>query len=573
MSPYDRSLNVVIIGAGPAGIAMAYRLKHDLGFVDFTIYEKLDGVGGTWRTNTYPGWYAQLAGSYAQKNRADFFQSGCDLPSHLYSFSFNLNPNWSKQLCEQPEILQYMEDTVDKFDLRQHIHSEVECIGAKWNAVKEKWDVQLKDLRTGIQFARAASVFISAVGAISFPRDVKFPAMEKFRGAMFHTARWDHSVDYTNKRVAVIGNGCSAAQVVPSVAKKASLVKQYARSGQWYHARPNHQFTSLEKFMFKWLPLWQRLLRLYIFLDADEQTTTYFPTPKGVKARFAAEEESRKYIQSLTPKRYWDLIVPKFPLGCKRRIFDPDYLVSLNRPNVELLNHGIREMTESGIISSGGVQDDFDIIVLATGFEVAKFLTPMEIIGAHGSSLSEQWNESRGAQAYLGTYVHNFPNLAILFGPNTFPANNSALFACETQVNYTVQTLIKPLLSRRATIIEVKQAAEDRETQAIHQGLQKTVFSGDCSNWYIGAHGRNAASWPGRAISFWWRTYFPDWEAFNMEGGSKFWWFRSLRRGVQDKWILLLFAVILFTNSSLLSRILLRGLPDIAGATSTKFQD
>ncbi|KAK5360248.1 hypothetical protein LTR20_004221 [Exophiala xenobiotica] len=534
MSPYDRSISVIIIGAGPAGIAMAYRLKHDLGFEDFTIYEKLDGVGGTWRANTYPG-------------------CGCDLPSHLYSFSFNLNPNWSKQLCEQPEILQYMEDTVDKFDLRRHVHAEVECLGSKWNPAREKWDVQLKDLKTGIEFVRAASVFVSAVGAISFPRNVKFPGMQKFHGPMFHTARWDHTVDYTNKRVAVIGNGCSAAQVVPAIAKKVSFVQQYARSGQWYHARPNHQFTGLEKFMFRWLPFWQRLLRLWIFLDADEQTTTYFPTPKGVKARVAAEEESKRYIHSITPRKYWDSIVPTFPLGCKRRIFDPDYLEALNRPNVELLNHGIREITETGIVSSGGVQDDFDIIVLATGFEVAQFLTPMEIIGAQGTSLSQQWNECRGAQAYLGTYVHNFPNLAILFGPNTFPANNSALFACETQVNYTIRTLMKPLLDRRATIIEVKQAAEDRETQAIHQGLQKTVFSGDCSNWYIGAHGRNAASWPGRAISFWWRTWFPDWKAFNMEGGSQFWWLRALRRNLQHNSTLLALAILLLATSNFLS--------------------
>lgn len=399
-----------------------------------------------------------------------------------------------------------MEDTVDKFDLRRHIHPQVECVGATWNVRKEKWDVKLRDIATGIEFERAASVFVSAVGAISLPRDVKFPGQEKFAGPIFHTARWDHSVDYTDKRVAVIGNGCSAAQVVPAIAPKVSKVKQYARSGQWYHARPNKQFSSTDKFMFNWVPFWQRLLRLKIFLQADEETTTYFPSPKGVKARLAAEEESKAYIHSRAPQRYWDFIVPKFPLGCKRRIFDPDYLDALNLDNVELLNHGIQEFTETGIISSGGVKDDFDIIVLATGFQVAQFLTPMDIVGAHNKSLAQQWNESRGAQAYLGTHVHNFPNLAILFGPNTFPANNSALFACETQVNYAVKTLFEPLLDGRAKIIEVKQSAEDRETQAVHQGLKKTVFAGDCSNWYIGTYGRNAASWPGRAISFWWKS-------------------------------------------------------------------
>ena len=425
-----------------------------------------------------------------------------------------------------------MEDTVDKFDLRQHVHSSVECLGANWNPQTEKYDVQLKDLQTGIKYSRAASVFVSAVGAISYPRDVKFAGMEKFHGPMFHTARWDHTVDYTNKRVAVIGNGCSAAQVVPAIAPKVKFVKQYARSGQWYHARPNHVFTSFEKLMFAYLPLYQRIMRLLIFLDADEQTTTYFPSPKGVKARLRAEEESRAYIHSIAPRKYWDFIVPTFPLGCKRRIFDPDYLDALNRPNVELLNQGIQEITETGIISSGGVKDDFDIIVLATGFQVAQFLVPMEITGANGKTLSQQWNESRGAQAYVGTYVHNFPNLAILFGPNTFPANNSALFACETQVNYAIKTLFEPLLNGRARIIEVKQSAEDRETQAVHEGLKKTVFSGDCSNWYIGDHGRNAASWPGRAISFWWKTVRPDWKAFNMEGGSNFWRLKALQRDV-----------------------------------------
>lgn len=429
-----------------------------------------------------------------------------------------------------------MEDTVDKFDLRKHVHTSIECIGAKWHNDKQKWEVRLRDLETDIEFSRYASVFVSAVGAISFPRDVKFPGMENFKGPMFHTARWDHTVNYKGKRLAVIGNGCSAAQVVPAVAKEARFVKQYARSGQWFHPRPNHVYSELEKFLFRWVPFRQRLLRLRIFLDADEETTTYFPTPEGVKARARTEEQSKEYIRSIAPKKYWNSIIPTFPLGCKRRIFDPDYLDSLNRPNVELLPEGIKEITETGIVSASGIRDDFDIIVLATGFQVSQFLTPMEIIGSNGQTLQSQWDECRGAQAYLGTYVHNFPNLAILFGPNTFPANNSALFACETQVDYTVKSLFKPLLDLRATVIEVKQAAEDRETNAIHRQLTSTVFSGDCSNWYIGKYGRNAASWPGKAAGYWWRTYFPDWSAFNMSGGSLFWplyrvrrWLRTLR--------------------------------------------
>ncbi|PVH78291.1 monooxygenase [Cadophora sp. DSE1049] len=490
---------------------MAYRLKHELNFHDFLIYEKLDGVGGTWRLNTYPG-------------------CGCDLQSHLYSFSFNQNPNWSKQLCEQPEILQYMEDTVDKFDIRKHVHSSIECTGAKWHTDISKWEVFVKDLQSGIEYSRFASIFVSAVGAISFPRDVKFPGMENYKGHMFHTARWDHSVSYRNKRVAVIGNGCSAAQVVPAVAQKASFVKQYARSGQWFHDRPNRINTEFDKFVLRWVPLYQRLLRLSIFLEADEETTTYFPTPKGAKARIAKEKESREYIQSKAPEKYWQHIIPKFPLGCKRRIFDPGYLDSLSRRNVELLPEGIEEITETGIISSSGIKDDYDIIVLATGFQVSEFLTPMDIVGANGRSLHQQWAECRGAQAYLGTYVHNFPNLAILFGPNTFPANNSALFACETQVDYAIKSLFAPLIDRWADVLEVKQTIEDYTTNAIHKQLNNTVFAGDCSNWYIGKFGRNAASWPGLARSFWFSTYFPDWFAFNRVGGTRFWPLYAARR-------------------------------------------
>ncbi|KKY29325.1 putative monooxygenase [Diaporthe ampelina] len=458
--------------------------------------------------------------------------------SHLYSFSFNPNPNWSKQLCEQPEILKYMEDTVDKFDIRKHVHPSVLCTGAKWHNELGKWEVNLEDLESGIEYSRYATIFVSAVGAISFPRDVKFPGMENFKGHMFHTARWDHSVSYANKRVAVIGNGCSAAQVVPAVAEKAAFVKQYARSGQWFHARPNRYYTELDKFMFKWMPLWARLLRLKIFLDADEETTTYFPTTKGVKMRAQVESESKKYIKSKTPEKFWNHIIPKFPLGCKRRMFDPGYLDALNRHNVELLPEGIQEMTETGIVSASGEQDDFDIIVLATGFQVSEFLTPMHITGADGRALHKQWRECRGAQAYLGTYVHNFPNLAILFGPNTFPANNSALFACEMQVDFAVKSLFTPLLDRRADIIEVKQTAENFTTNAIHRELSNTVFSGDCSNWYIGKFGRNAASWPGPARSYWAATYFPDWSAFNLIGGSRLWPLYTFRRWLLNSGLL-----------------------------------
>ncbi|OAG11152.1 monooxygenase [Paraphaeosphaeria sporulosa] len=503
--------DAIIIGAGPAGISMAYTLKHELGFDDFTIYEKLDGVGGTWQTNKYPG-------------------VGCDVPTILYSFHFNLNPNWSKELCDGPEILDYMNATVDKFDLRKHMHFSIECVGATWNANSNKWDVRFRDSKTKLEFIRNATVFISAVGGISRPRDTRFEGMDKFKGALFHTARWDHSYDYKGKRMAIIGNGCSAAQVVPTVKKEAAFITQYARSAQWYHERPNRYFTRLEKLAFQYLPLWERWKRLQLFLENDDLVATYMPGVTAAKKRKKVEAYAKNYIYSRTPEKYHDFIVPDFPLGCKRRIFDPNYLDALNAPNVELVPEGIREINETGIISSSGRQENFDVIVLATGFQVQQFLTPMEIIGKEGKSLNQQWKEHRGAQAYMGSYVHNFPNLAILFGPNTFPAHNSALFAIEVQVSFVARTLLAPLIDRRFSTFEVKPTAENQWVNSIHQQLQGSVFDAGCSNWYINEHGRNAASWPGYASMFWRETWVPRFGVFAKSGGDNKWVLRRMWR-------------------------------------------
>lgn len=307
-----------------------------------------------------------------------------------------------------------MEATVDKFELGHHVKTGVECLGASWDSNLLRWDVKFRDLHTNIEYTRSATIFVSAVGAISFPRDVRFKGMETFKGDIFHTARWNHNVKYAGRRMAVIGNGCSAAQVLPQVSKYAGYVKQYARGRQWYHDRPNRKYTTFDKWAFNYIPFLMKLLRLSIFLDADASTSTYMATPKGIKARQKTEEEAKKYIYSKTPKKYHDMIVPTFPLGCKRRIFDPEYLDCLHNPNVELVAEGVQEITEDGITSITGSHEKFDIIVLATGFQVSEFLTPMEIIGKHGISLNQQWRECRGAQAYLGTHVHNFPNLAIM---------------------------------------------------------------------------------------------------------------------------------------------------------------
>ena len=346
---------------------------------------------------------------------------------------------------------------MDKFQLREHMQFGVECISASWKD-EGFWEVRLLDIRTNIEYIRTATIFISAVGGISKPRDIRFPGMEKFQGDIIHTARWDPQFVYSGKRLAVIGNGCSAAQVVPAIAKKAGLVKQYARSAQWYHERPNRAFTAFEKWCFRNVPLWERYLRLRLFITSDSLVATYIPGAAAEKLRVKAENGARRYIRETAPKKYHKELIPDFPLGmfqllssctpvhprsyhscplytlsfsiiivycgiflilfsctgCKRRIFDPNYLESLHRSNVELASVGINHFDETGIVSLDGVRTEFDAVVLATGFDVQQFIVPMEIYGKDGRSLSQQWKESRGAQAYMGTYVHNFPNMGIL---------------------------------------------------------------------------------------------------------------------------------------------------------------
>ncbi|KAF1817472.1 FAD/NAD(P)-binding domain-containing protein [Eremomyces bilateralis CBS 781.70] len=507
------SIDAIIIGGGPSGIAMAHKLKQKLGFDNFTMYEKLDGPGGTWRTNVYPG-------------------CGCDIPTHLYSFSFNLNPRWSKELCDREEILEYMESTVDKFRLRPHMVFNTSCEGATWNEKENKWEVHLLDERTKRKYTKKATIFISAIGSISEPRKTKFPGQDEFQGTIFHTARWNTKYDYRGKRMAVIGNGCSAAQVVPSVVKDVKHVTQYARGQQWYHERPNREFSAIEKFCFTYVPLWQRYHRYQIFSSSDALMTTYGASEASQKQREATERAAREYILATAPKKYHDILIPKFPLGCKRRIFDPGYLEALHTHNMTLRAEGIQKFDATGVVSESGVHDDFDVIVLATGFEVSSFLGPLKVVGRSGIDLHKQWDAHVGAQAYMGMHIHNFPNFALMFGPNTFPAHNSVIFASEVQVDYLAKTLFEPLLDRRARTVEVEKAAEDYFVEGIDLELHDTVFSAGCSNWYINKAGRNSASWPGYAATFWRRTLFPKWSDFKLKGGDSFWRLRRAWRSI-----------------------------------------
>ena len=302
----------------------------------------------------------------------------------------------------------------EQFELRPHIHCEVSVLGASWNSAKQRWVVRLKDLKTGQAFVRESDVFISCVGAISVPKDCTIPGHESFKGEIWHSARWNHDYDYRGKRIAVIGNGCSAAQFVPALVDAGAQVTQFARSAQWYHPRPNHVYSAFEKACFKYVPGLMWLYRLRLFFDTDNLLLTYLSSPAAERERTKIEAESKAYMESKAPAKYHKELLPSFPLGCKRRVFDPGYLECLNKPNIELLSEGIERLEENKIVSSSGKEREVDAVVLATGYKVQEFLTPLEVVGEDGKSLTQHWKETRGAQAYHGTFVSHMPNFAII---------------------------------------------------------------------------------------------------------------------------------------------------------------
>lgn len=283
-------------------------------------------------------------------------------------------------------------------------------------------------------------------------------------------------------------------------------------------------------------------------MDTDSLAASYGSSPEEVKERREIEENAKAYIYSQAPKKYHEILVPDFALGCKRRIFDPNYLSSLHLDHVDLLEEGIREVTKTGIISESGYEEDFDIIILATGFQVSNFLTPMQIVGKTGIAIKDQWESKKGAQAYMGTFVHNFPNFGMLFGPNTFPAFNSVIYAVEVQVDYLAKMLFKTVIDGYADVVEVREEAETNFVTELDKTLAKTVFNSGCTNWYINSAGRNSASWPGMASSFWRATFFPSWRDFTFEGGSAAWISRRALRNIKMAstwiWLVVLFVVV-----------------------------
>jgi cation diffusion facilitator CzcD-associated flavoprotein CzcO/acetyl esterase/lipase len=467
--------SVAIIGAGFGGIGLGMTLKR-AGIDSFTIFEKADGIGGVWRDNTYPG-------------------AACDVPSHLYSFSFEPNPDWTRVYSPQPEILDYLEGCVERYGIGPKLRLGTEVTRADFDEGSGRWRIETDGGETV-----EADVLVSACGQLSRPALSRIPHADRFAGPIFHTARWDHEVELNGKRVAVIGTGASTIQVVPAIAPRVGHLDVYQRSAPYVIPKKDRAYMPWERRLFRWFPPARRLARFRqwlvfeIFISAFNQFR--------VVGKLGVRMHERHLDDQVTDPELKRALGPDDVLGCKRVLISPDYYSTLERSNVELVMQGVRELTKTGVVAEDGTERGVDVIVLSTGFESTRFLAPMEIRGRGGVELNEAWRE--GANAYLGMSVAEFPNLFLMYGPNTNLGSGSIIFQLESQMRYILDAVRK--LQGRGGWLAVRPEVQRSFDSEIQRRLSTSVWQTGCNNWYVDEHGRNTNNWPGFTLEYRRRT-------------------------------------------------------------------
>jgi cyclohexanone monooxygenase len=468
-----RSLSVGIIGAGPGGLALGIFLRK-AGFSDFVIFDREDGVGGTWRINTYPG----LA---------------CDVKSHLYSYSFDLNPHWSRLWSGQPEILDYFEDCARRYDLEPNLRLNTEIRSAEWNAQSNAWH-----LTTASGELHGFDVVVSAVGLFTRPVMPNLVEEEPFTGTLMHSARWDHAVDLTNKRVAVLGTGSTASQLLPAVAKVAKRVYSVQRSPTWILPKPDRQYSVRERWVFAHVPFAKKIYRTRLWLRSEANISVIengSDKTREFRALAVQMLESAVADHQLRAR-----LTPDHPMGCKRLVFSSDFLPALTRPNVEVVASPARSLRARSLLTEDGTELEVDVVVCATGYAAADYLGQIDVVGESGVSLRETWRD--GAYAYLGMTVPGVPNFFMLYGPNTNVGSNSVIFMLEAQAHYIVRALTY-MRRKRKTYVALRPETMTAFIAKIDQWMAGTVWTTRCSNYFRAANGRVVTQWPRSARSFW----------------------------------------------------------------------
>lgn len=474
----------IIIGTGFAGMGMAVALRKE-GIQDFVILEKAHDVGGVWRDNSYPG-------------------AACDVPSHLYSFSFYPNPNWSRKFAPQGEIFAYLQECASHFDLKRHIRFGTEVQSVEYDDASSQWRVALVNgsvLRS--QFV------VTAMGQLSRPAIPNVPGQESFHGKAFHSANWDHSFEISGKRIAVVGTGASAIQFVPAIAGKVGAMTVFQRSPAYILPRPDRSYTGLERFLCKWAPWTMNLHRLAIYVQYESRALA-FTRFKGLMKPLAERPFLNLLNRQVSSAELRKKMTPDYPIGCKRLLLSSEYLAAFNRPNVTLETDGIKRITSTGIETQSGRHYEVDAIVYGTGFAATEFLAPLTIKGQRGKKLSDAW--SMGAKAYLGIMVPEFPNFFMLYGPNTNLGHNSIVYMIESQIAHVMRCL-KKMNQTQATHIDVVPSAYQHFTDGLQGNFARTVWVG-CRSWYVDERGHNSTNWPGFTLTYRWLTQRGNLDAY-----------------------------------------------------------
>jgi cation diffusion facilitator CzcD-associated flavoprotein CzcO len=473
-----RNPSIAIVGAGFSGIGLAVRLK-EAGFTDLVIYDKGDGPGGVWRDNSYPG-------------------AACDAPSHLYSYSFEPKPDWSRRFAEQPEILAYLRHCVDKYGLAPHLRLGTEITQAEYLPAGA-WRLHTRDGR-----CHAHDLVIAACGQLSNPAVPALPGRDSFTGTVFHSARWDHEHDLAGERIAVVGNGASAIQFVPHIAPDAAALTIFQIEVHWISRKPDREYPRWRKALNRRLPAVQRLSRLGIFLWFELLLNPSLISPRARRALSVHIRALCRFaLRTVKDPALRDRLTPHYEPGCKRILTSSDYYEALNRPNVSVVDSPITEITSRGVRTADGAHHPVDTIIFATGFRSQDFVAPMRVIGTHGTELNAAWKG--GARAYLGLAVPGFPNFFLMYGPNTNVGSGSIVHMLESQAAYIVQAA--GLLAGGATALEVREDVLDRFDAATQRRLSTSVWNqGGCDSWYLDADRRNTNNWPGSMTGYRRRT-------------------------------------------------------------------
>ncbi len=471
---------IAIIGAGFAGLGMAIRLLAE-GLEDFVVLERATSVGGTWRDNTYPG-------------------VACDVPAHLYSYSFELHPEWTKPYAPQREIKEYLEHCATKYGVRAHLRLGTGVEEARYDDATATWTLTLSDGST-----LRCRVLISCAGhGLSVPALPEIPGRDSFAGATMHSARWDHSVALAGKRVAVIGTGASAIQLVPELAKSVASLTLFQRTAGWVQPKLDGGISPRARALFRKRPAVQRALRRAIYGVTELMALGLIYEDKVPPLRLLGavrQWRSRRHLaRAVADPALRQQLTPRYRIGCKRVLFSNDYYPALARDNVELVTSGIRELRPHAIVTGDGAELPVDAIVYATGFEAAEARPRFALRGKHGQPLEQLWGD--GAEAYYGMSVAGMPNLFFLIGPNSGLGHTSMIVMMEAQFGYILDAL-RVMQQRSLRSVEVRAEAQRQHNAWLQARLGDTVWSnGGCQSWYRTAGGKNTTLWPGLTLEY-----------------------------------------------------------------------